>query len=183
LVYATPSMINVIPNVKPSPVTATHSIICEGESSILTSQSGYATSQYIEPGGDFGNSNPANWTVDGCGNCLSAGNSNTNPGPFQLSATNGGTYSGIKYKSSGKFAIANGNYNSVLETPIFNTLGLTTASLQFNQAYNLLSGAWAKVELSIDGGATYTIVLSPTLIMGQAPNNLMTRLALLLLLI
>lgn len=158
--YATSAILNVIPNIKPSPVTATPSTICVGGSSELFSQSGFATTQYIGPGGTFSNSNPDNWSVDGCGNCLNAGSSNTNPNPFQLSATNGGTYSGITYTSSGKFAIANGNFNSIMQTPVFNTFGLSTASLSFNHAFNLLAGAWAKVELSLDGGATYTIVLA-----------------------
>jgi len=153
-------LVNVIPNVKPNPVTATPATICNGGSSILTSQSGYATSQNLASGGTFSNSNPPGWLVDGCPNCLSAGASNTNPGPFQLSATNGGTYSGINYTAVGKFAIANGNFDSVLETPVFSTLGLSTANLQFNHAFNLLAGAWVKVELSTNGGASYTSVLT-----------------------
>ena len=160
IVNSSTTLVNVVPNVKPSPVTATPSTICAGNSSDLFSQSGYATSALLQAGGSFSNANPANWLVDGCGNCLSAGSSNTNPGPFQLSATNGGTYSGINYTSTGKFAIANGNFNSVMETPVFNTFGLTTASLTFNHAFNLQAGAWAAVELSLDGGATYTIVLA-----------------------
>jgi hypothetical protein len=153
-------MVNVVPNVKPSPVSATPSTICEGQSSTLFSQSGYATSQYIADGGTFSNANPENWTVDGCGNCLSAGASNTNPGPFQLSATNGGTYSGINYASIGKFAIANGNFNSILATPSFNTFGLTSVNLSFNHAFNLLAGAWVTVELSLDGGASWPVTLA-----------------------
>ena len=157
---ATSAILNVIPNIKPSPVTAVPNTICVGGSSNLFSQSGFATSQNIASGGTFSDSNPVNWSVDGCGNCLNAGSSNTNPNPFQLSATNGGIYSGINYTSSGKFAIANGNFNSIMQTPVFNTLGLTTASLSFNHAFNLLAGASVKVELSLDGGATYNIVLA-----------------------
>lgn len=153
-------LVNVIPNIKPSPVFAAPATICNGGSSILTSQSGYATSQNLATGGTFNNSNPPGWLVDGCSNCLSAGASNTNPGPFQLSATNGGTYSGINYTATGKFAIANGNFDSVLETPVFSTLGLSTANLQFNHAFNLLAGAWVKVELSTNGGASYDTVLT-----------------------
>jgi hypothetical protein len=160
LAYSAFGIVNVIPNVKPSPVVATPSTICIGGTSLLTSQSGFATSQQIAAGGAFQTANPAGWLVDGCGNCLSAGGSNTNPAPFHLSATNGGTYSGINYTSIGKFAIANGNFNSVMETPTFNTYGLATATLSFDHAYNLLAGAWAKVELSLDGGATYNIVLA-----------------------
>ena len=152
-------LVNVIPNIKPSPVTATPPIICNGGSSLLAATSGYATSQNIASGGTFQNSNPTGWLVDGCGNCLSAGASNTNPGPFQLSATNGGTYSGINYAATGKFAIANGNFDSILQTPVFSTFGLASATLQFNHAFNLLAGAWVKVELSTDGGANYNVLL------------------------
>lgn len=153
-------LVNVIPNIKPSPVFAAPATICNGGSSVLTSQSGYATSQNLATGGSFNISNPPGWLADGCPNCLNAGSSNTDPGPFQLSATNGGTYSGTTYTATGKFAIANGNFNSVLETPVFSTLGLSTANLQFNHAFNLLAGAWVKVELSTNGGATYTTVLT-----------------------
>ncbi|WP_255512758.1 PKD-like domain-containing protein [Flavobacterium sp. GT3R68] len=160
IAYSVTAVVNAIPTIIPTPVVATPSTICAGDSSILTSQSGYATSQNLATGGAFNNSNPTGWLVDGCGNCLNAGGSNTNPGPFQLSATNGGTYSGINYSATGKFAIANGNFNSIMQTPTFSTVGLTTATLEFNHAYNLVGTSWVRVELSLDGGASYNIVLA-----------------------
>lgn len=160
LAYSYVGLVDVIPNIKPSPVTATPNLLCMGESSVLYSESGFATSSYLATGGTFSNANPANWLIDGCGNCLSAGGSNTSVGPFRLSATNGGTYSGINYASMGKFAIANGNFNSIMQTPIFNTYGLTTASLSFNHAFNLQVGASVSIELSLDSGATYSVVLA-----------------------
>ncbi|WNM20122.1 beta strand repeat-containing protein [Flavobacterium capsici] len=158
--YSLVSLVNVIPNIKPTPVTATPQTICVGDSSSLYSESGFATNSYLASGGTFSNANPANWVVDGCGNCLNAGGSNTTNGPFRLSATNGGTYAGIDYASDGKFVIASGNYNSVMYTPTFNTFGLDSASLSFNHAFNLQAGASALVELSLDGGTTYTVVLA-----------------------
>ncbi|MBF6640378.1 T9SS type A sorting domain-containing protein [Flavobacterium sp. J49] len=160
LAYSYVVLVDVIPNIRPTPVTATPQTICVGGSSVLYSESGFATSSYIAEGGTFSNANPDNWLVDGCGNCLNAGGSNTTEGPFRLSATNGGTYSGINYTSMGKFAIANGSYNSIMQTPIFNTYGLTTAELSFNHAFNLQAGASVSVELSLDGGTTYTVVLA-----------------------
>ncbi|MGL2967295.1 T9SS type A sorting domain-containing protein [Flavobacterium sp. XGLA_31] len=160
LAYSGVTLVDVIPNVKPSPVTATPQTICIGDSSNLYSESGFATSSYLATGGTFSNANPANWLVDSCGNCLNAGGSNTSDGPFRLSATNGGTYAGTNYTSSGKFAIASGNYNSVMQTPIFNTFGLPTATLSFNHAFNLQVGASVSVQLSLDGGATYNIILA-----------------------
>ena len=176
--YSTASIINVIPNIKPSPVSATPSTICNGDSTILSSQSGYATSQNLATGGAFDNSNPTGWLVDGCGNCLNAGSSNTNPNPFQLSATNGGTYSGINYTSVGKFAIANGNFNSVLQTPVFSTLGLSSASLSFDHAYFLTAGASAKVEISIDGGTSYNTILAQyNGVSSQGPYTISTNMS------
>ncbi|WP_295338586.1 T9SS type A sorting domain-containing protein [Flavobacterium sp.] len=160
LAYSYVGLVDVIPNIKPTPVTATPNTLCIGESSVLYSESGFATSSYLATGGTFSNANPENWLIDGCGNCLNAGGSNTAEGPFRLSATNGGTYSGINFASIGKFAIANGNYNSIMQTPIFNTYGLSSASLSFNHAFNLQAGASVSVELSLDSGATYTVVLA-----------------------
>jgi len=160
LAYSYIALIDVIPNIKPNPVTATPQTICVGGSSVLYSESGFATSSYLSTGGTFSNANPDNWLVDGCGNCLNAGGSNTTNGPFRLSATNGGTYAGINYTSIGKFAIASGNFNSIMQTPIFNTFGLPTASLSFNHAFNLQAGASVSIELSLDGGTTYGIVLA-----------------------
>lgn len=160
LAYSFIALIDVIPNIKPNPVTATPQTICVGGSSVLYSESGFATSSYLSTGGTFSNANPDNWLVDGCGNCLNAGGSNTSNGPFRLSATNGGTYAGINYTSIGKFAIASGNFNSIMQTPIFNTFGLATASLSFNHAFNLQAGASVSVELSLDGGTTYSVVLA-----------------------
>lgn len=157
LAYSTSSMINVIPNIKPTPVVATPANICNGDSSVLTAQSGYATSGSIAAGGSFSNSNPPGWIVGACANCLNAGSSNTNPNPWQLSATNGGTYSGVNYTSDGKFAIANGAFTSYLYTPIFNTFGLATASLSFADAYTLQVGASIAIQISVNGGAYTTL--------------------------
>lgn len=157
LSYSTSSMINVIPNIKPTPVIATPATICNGDSSVLTAQSGYATSGSIASGGSFSNSNPPGWAVGGCGNCLNAGSSNTNPNPWQLSASNGGTYSGVTYTSDGKFAVANGAFTSYLYTPTFNTFGLTTASLSFADAYTLQVGASIAIQISVNGGAYTTL--------------------------
>lgn len=151
--YSTMVAVYVIPNIKPSPVIATPSTICVGGSSTLTATSGYATSGTLASGGAFQNSNPEGWFVDNCtNNCLNAGASNTSPGPWQLSATNGGTYSGTNYIATGKFAIVNGNFDSQLYTPVFNTLGLTSATLNFNHGYNLVAGATGTVEISVNGG-------------------------------
>ncbi|WP_211234592.1 PKD-like domain-containing protein [Flavobacterium enshiense] len=163
LAYSTFSMINVIPNLKPSPVIATPSTICEGDSSVLSSSSSYATSSQLATGGSFSNSNPTGWEVENCNNCLSSGGSNDDEGPFQLSSTNGKRYSGVDYTSNGKFAIAHGEgITSYMSTPVFNTFGLTNATLTFKHAYNFLAGAKGEIQLSVNGGSTYTTIQTYT---------------------
>lgn len=156
---STSVILNVIPAVIPNPVTANPSTICNGGSSTLSATSGWATSGSIADGGDFDTANPPGWLTDGDLNQLNAGGSNTNPTKWRLSASNGGSYSGVTYTSSNKFAIAHGAINSTLDTPVFNTLGLNTASLLFNHAFKLDATASAKVLLSLDGGATYPVTL------------------------
>jgi hypothetical protein len=57
-----------------------------------------------------------------------------------------------------------------LETPIFSLVGLNTAAVEFDQAYNLHAGDICKLELSLDGGATYTVVLQD--LIGTSPHAL-----------
>src|SRR6185312_12762706 len=47
-------------------------------------------------------------------------------------------------------------------TPVFSLVGLSSAYLAFNQAYNLVAGSQAQVQISIDGGATYTTLQTYT---------------------
>lgn len=171
LTYSSTSVVVVIPNIKPT-VLAMPGTICAGESSTLTALSGYATSQGVATGGAFSYANPDGWEVDGNSNGLNAGGSNTKPTGFRLTTSNSGTYSGTTYTSTGKFAIAHGAIDSELETPIFNSFGLATFTIQFNHAFNLTTGATAKVWLSLDGGNTYNILLSSyTGAMTRTPYN------------
>jgi len=145
----------IIPNIKPSPVSAFPSTICEGESTQLTSASGFSSSQLLASGGLFNTANPAGWTVDN-GNFPANGDNGTNNG---FSETNGNA--GDEYDSGdGKFAIVRGNRDSFLRTPTFDLVGLTSANLTFDHAYKLNDpGAYAEVRLSLDGGATFPVIL------------------------
>ncbi|MFV8337097.1 LamG-like jellyroll fold domain-containing protein [Flavobacterium sp. RSP29] len=164
IAYSAIAIVNVIPpNIKPDPVSASPSTLCLGSSSLFTSQSGYGTGQFLQ-GGDFqtgqlNTQDPRGWLVDGSpgGYTASANNtssnhwSGTNPHPFP---------GGIIYDSGNpKFAIANGPLTSTLQTPIFNSLGLTTFSFGFDQAYKLLAGDRILIELSLNGGTSYTVTL------------------------
>jgi len=162
ITYSKYAVISVIPaNIKPDPVQASLSEICIGTAVQLASQVNYSTNTEIADGGDFNNANPKGWLVDGCGNCLPANGDATKPGPW--AETNGPkTFNGTTYDTNDntKFAIVRGNVNSIMQTPVFNTLGLSTTTLKFNQAYVLTAGAQAIIELSLDGGANYNVTLS-----------------------
>ena len=157
----------IIPNIKPSPISATPSTICIGQSTTLTSQSGFSSSQNIQSGGLFNNANPAGWLVDGNG-VFSASGDNGSPTTFK--ETNGNAGSEYNTASNDKFAIARGNLNTTLETPVFDLVGLTSAFLTFDHAHKLSVGAWGKVELSFDGGTSYPVTLA-TYTGNQSPYN------------
>ena len=180
LAYSALAYVNVIPpNIKPDPVSASPSTLCLGSSSLFTSQSSYGTGQFLQ-GGDFqtgqlNTQDPRGWLVDGSpgGYTASANNTSsnhwagTNPHPFP---------GGIIYDSGDpKFAIANGPLTSTLQTPIFNSLGLNTFSFGFDQAYKLLTGDRILIELSLNGGASYTVTLQD--ITGPAQSALFNTFA------
>ena len=145
----------IIPNIKPSPISATPATICEGESTTLTSSATYSSSQNLQDGGLFNTAQHPGWYVDG-GNFNASGD---NGKDHTWLETNGNSGTEYDTASNDKFAIVRGAIDSRLETPIFDLVGLTSASLTFDYAYQLNSGAWGKVELSFDGGATYPVTL------------------------
>src|SRR5205814_2914244 len=61
-----------------------------------------------------------------------------------------------------------------LTTPTFSTIGLSSAVLVFNEAYDLRAGTTAKVEISTDGGTTYTTLKTYTGPAFLGPTNGMT---------
>lgn len=150
------STLFIIPNIKPSPVTAIPSTICEGESTQLSSDSGFSSSQNLASGGLFNQANPPGWLVDDKIFPASGDNGVNN----EFSETNGNM--GDEYDSGdGKFAITRGNRTSVMQTPVFDLIGLTSANLTFDHAYKLDAVSdYAEVKISLDGGLTYTATLA-----------------------
>ncbi|WP_191861099.1 immunoglobulin-like domain-containing protein, partial [Hanstruepera ponticola] len=164
----------VPPDVPPTIVGPSSFDNCIGDVITVTAQSAFGINPDFNNGGMFNEANLNNlgWIVDGAAE-MSAGGNNTNDTYWK--ETNGPKkFNGRCYDTTdnSKFAIVSGVsiYDapdhtiaplSTLETPIFNTLGLTNASLEFDQAYYLEAGAWCKIELSVDGGATYNIELDP----------------------
>ncbi|PWK18483.1 LamG-like jellyroll fold domain-containing protein, partial [Xanthomarina spongicola] len=164
----------VPPDVPPTIIGPSEFDICLGTDVTVEAESAYGVNSAFNNGGMFNEANLNNlgWIVDGAAE-MSAGGNNTNDTYWK--ETNGPKkFNGRCYDSTDntKFAIVSGTsiYDapdhtiaplSTLETPIFNTLGLTSAHLEFDQAYYLEAGAWVKIELSVDGGANYNITLDP----------------------
>ena len=137
-------------------ITASANPICIGGSITLTA-SGYTNSGLVISGGDFANANPPGW------NGASANNSNGDPNSGWGEANGPKAWNGVTYNSNpDKFMIVNGTGtpgNTSLTTPVFSLVGLSSAYLAFNQAYNLATGALAQIQISLDGGLTYPTTL------------------------
>jgi len=158
--YSATAVVSVIPLIIPTAV-ANPSLICIGDSSTLSAiASGFPGSwSGVE---DFNNAsldNSGGWTATANGgpHNIEASADNELNTPFNL--TNPKDFNGVTYNSGDpKFAIAAGLFNSTMETPAFSTVGMSSAIFSFQHAFNLNAGAVVKVEISIDGGATYQSV-------------------------
>jgi hypothetical protein len=155
--YSTPALISVIPlrdpviTSRPQPP-----VICAGQQVILMANSGPMDGAFMN--GGFNDANPIGWCRDHIciGDYLPAHRDNETSGPW--GETNGPKeFSRIIYSSnSGKFAVTGGNLTSTLETPVFSLFGNPPATLYWRDAYYLLNGATAIIEISANGGSTYT---------------------------
>ena len=164
--YSTNTIVNIIPpDVKPDPVLAAPTEICLGGSTVFNSQSGLGTGLGLEDGGgDFqtgqlNTQDPDSWLVDGSPGGWTANADSTKPNDWSGSNDNKSFPGGTFVSGNPKFGIANGPITSVLETPIFNTYGLTVFEFRLDQAYRLYTGDRILIELSVDGGATYNVTL------------------------
>ena len=172
------AIITVIPpDIPPNIINGTASnTICLGTSVSVVVESEFGVGSAVNQGGLFNTANldQLGWKVDGEAEMSAGGDNGKNT---YWKETNGPTaYNGRCYDSNDmKFAIVAGipqyvdkpndqhliTPKSTLETPIFSTLGLTTMQLEFDQAYYLEAGAWIKIEISTDGGTTYSVELDP----------------------
>ncbi len=170
--------------------------ICLNDQVSLVARSGYTSTVNVDNGGDYNTGqfpnkwDPTQWRIDGdvAGTAWTAAANNRNYNNW--SGTNNhpvGTLYKIEYDSNDfKFGIAHGNYNSAgyistfgagpttLETPLFSLVGLQTATVDFDQAYNLHAGDICKVELLIfeaDGTTLENTIVLQDLI-GTSPHAL-----------
>jgi hypothetical protein len=166
IVYSTNAVVSVIPSYSPT-ATGLPLTICAGDTTTLSATSGLPIIGITD--GTFNTANPSGWCVDGkcSGGFMPANGDNQDAGVWR--ETNNQSFNGVTYSSPDpKFAIANGNFNSTLETPVFSLIGQSNSNFQFLEAYILEATASAKIEISTNGGTSYPIVLAQY----NGPSNL-----------
>lgn len=188
--FSQTAILSVIPtNIQPAPVKVDPKYLCFGETITLSSSTGYGSEFGEFEGGAFDNSSITNkgWRItDENGNSdynfdSSADNRRpdkwlrTTPHDFATADTNTNAITDQRWDSfigtegNKGFAIVSGDNPSTLETPVFALNGLDEAILTFDQAYNLTAGATIQVEISTDGGATYSS--QPLLLFRSGPAS------------
>ncbi len=181
------AIISVIPSdITPSPVTVAPGVICLGEEVTLNSETGYETGGTILDQGAFDNASITNhgWRIrrEGISGDLGFDTdaNNTEFDRWKRATPRNFTTASINspYNTSGVlfdtgiedgnkgFALISGNYRSTMETPVFTIGSMDQAVLTFDQAYVLTPGASLRVEISTDGGNTYT-----TLYVKEVPGD------------
>ena len=146
---------------------------CLGEQVSLLATSTYTATQETIPdsSGDFNQGqlntqDPDGWLVDGEPGGFTAGGSATKPRNWSGKTCNNQANGSIIYcGSDNKYAMAYGNFSSpqyngaiptTFETPILDFTNAETASLDFDQAFYFANGDYANIEISTNGGASYS---------------------------
>ena len=162
------AVVSVIPPYTPPSIHVTKSVVCLGQSTYLSAPDAGLPFSLGSGDGDFQNANPPGWRKDGKskGDYLPSRGSDRGTDFSWLETTNTGgsvnnTIGGIDYSSpQPKFAMVAGDTNSILETPVFSLAAQSSASFDFIQSYNFLNGASGTIEISTDGGNSYSTLLA-----------------------
>ncbi len=143
-------------------ITATPtSPVCSGTPVTLTASGYNSLGVLTVENGDFSTANEPGW---------SGGSANNNSDGSNLTwgeTNNGKTFNGTTYGSNSpsgqKFMVTCGNVSSILsyddQGAHFSTVGMTSASLEWWQAFKFDAGTVGKVEISTNGGATWSTLI------------------------
>jgi hypothetical protein len=141
-------------------ITASSLVTCIGQPVTLTA-SGYSNSGLVIAGGDFASNSPNGWS----GMSGNASNNSTGTDIWGTS-NNAGLFNGVPYVSTpanSRFMIVIGAVTSALVTPVFSTVGMSSAVLAFNEGYNFSAGTIATIEISTNGaGGPWTVLKNYT---------------------
>ena len=175
--YSNSFYVRALPTDKPPLLDQSLYNICLGQQVTLTARRGYTVNEdaIAGQGGDFSRGqlntqDPNSWLVDGNPGGFTAGGNSTKPRNW--SGTNNQTFGLITYDSEDyKFAITSGNQTittgankytganpTTLESPIFSLANMSSASVDFDQAYYFATGDTAIIYVSNDGGVTYSVL-------------------------
>ncbi len=157
--YSDIGIVPVNPAFTPT-VSATPSIICLGQSAVLHA-SDYGPPPF--PLEDFQNANPAGWDGNNANNNNKDDNSGW--GEAKDKSFNGIFYSSNAPPTSSKYMIVNGDgggSTAILTAPPFSLVGLTNPVLNYYTAMNLGVGTVGTVQISTDGGTTWTTIKTYT---------------------
>jgi hypothetical protein len=159
------SSIGIIPvnNVLKPIVTTSATVTCLN-TAVQLNASGYGQPPF--PVEDFQNANPAGWSGD------DAAANNEDPNSNWALTTNGKVFNGRHYNSqapptNSKFLIVTGitdeaDHNATLTAPPFSLVGTINPTLSFYTALNFNAGTTGIVEISTDGGITFTTLITYT---------------------
>ncbi|THU30207.1 hypothetical protein FAM09_30360 [Niastella caeni] len=159
--YSSNGVVSVTPAYPPTGATANPAEICLGDSSTLSATGTDLPSSWsgVEDFNSASLDNSGGWsaTENGLPHNIQASADNEQNTPFNL--TNPKVFNGMLYNSGDpKFAIAAGTGTTTMVTPVFNTIGMSTAVFSFWQAFNINAGTTISVEISTDGGSTFQSV-------------------------
>ncbi|MDG5493183.1 LamG-like jellyroll fold domain-containing protein, partial [Psychroserpens sp. SPM9] len=162
--YSSEAILKIIPpDDPPTIVGLTIENTCFPPEFTIEASSFYEYTEQFGDTGLFNSAQPEGWMVDGVPNDIPASGNNTTQGTWKEVAQEK-ELAGIRHfpQEGSKYAAVYGSVNSTLETPVFNTIGMSAADarIEFYHAFYLCAGASAVIELSLDGGATYTEVLA-----------------------
>ena len=174
--FSDTAVVAVNPPFTPTITASPTSPVCSGTSVTLTASD--FTSLGVLSGGDFGSANPPGWSGGNAGN--SNGASNSTWGEANDKKTFNGTRYVVNSPTGAKFMITCGNVSGILSYDYqgahFSTVGMTSASLEWYQAFKFDAGTVGKVEISTNGGTTWTTLVqyNGTSTFGD-PNNGFTK--------
>lgn len=160
---------------------APNDTICLGQS-VTLSTNGFSTQDTII-GGNFNDPAPTGWT----GMNGNSSNNNNFVNNDWGRTNDGKTYGGTTYIAPlvaplftpDGFMITSGTTDpatlpaseSFIATPVFSSVGRTSLALEWYQGYKFLTSAVGRVEISIDGGTTYTTLAQYNSASAVVPTN------------